>query len=39
MPFMIEDDSILFKYNEIWNKIKITLNIKFHSMPVMMKIT
>ena len=36
---MIEDDSVLFKYKEIWNKIKITLNIKLHSMPVMMKIT
>ena len=34
MSFMIEDHSILTKYNEIWNKIKKTLNIKFHSMPV-----
>ena len=33
MSFMIEDDSVLVKYNEIWNKIKNTLNIKFHSMP------
>ena len=33
-PFMIEDDSVLVKYNEIWNKIKKTLNIKFHSRPV-----
>ena len=31
---MIEDDRVLVKYNEIWNKIKKTLNIKFHSMPV-----
>ena len=31
---MIEDDRALVKYNEIWNKIKKTLNIKFHSMPV-----
>ena len=31
---MIEDDSVLVKYNEIWNKIKKKLNIKFHSMPV-----
>ena len=30
---MIEDNSVLIKYNEIWNKIKKTLNIKFHSMP------
>ena len=34
MSFMIEHDSVLVKYNEIWNKIKKTLNIKFHSMPV-----
>ena len=34
MSFMIEDDSVLVKYNEIWNKIKKTLNIKFHSMLV-----
>ena len=31
---MIENDSLLVKYNEIWNKIKKTLNIKFHSIPV-----
>ena len=31
---MIEDDRVLVKYNEIWNKVKKTLNIKFHSMPV-----
>ena len=31
---MIEDDSILVKYNETWNNVKNTLNIKFHSMPV-----
>ena len=33
MSFMIQDDSALVKYNEIWNKIKKTLNIKFHSTP------
>ena len=32
--FVIKDDDVLDKYNEIWNKIKNTLNIKFHSMPV-----
>ena len=32
--FVIKDDSVLDKYNEIWNKIKNTLNIKFHSMLV-----
>ena len=26
--------SVLIKYNEIWNKIKKTLNIKFHSVLV-----
>ena len=31
--FLIKDD-VLEKYNEIWNTIKETLNIKFHSMPV-----
>ena len=30
---MIEN-VVLVKYNEILNKIKKTLNIKFHSMPV-----
>ena len=34
MFFAIKDDSVLDKYNEIWDKIKETLNIKFHSMPV-----
>ena len=32
--FIIKDDDVLNKYNEIWNKIKNTLSIKFHSMPV-----
>ena len=34
MSFIITDDSFLIKYNEIWNKIKKTLNTKFHSVPV-----
>ena len=34
MSFMIKDDGILVKYNEIWNKIKKKLNTKFDSMPV-----
>ena len=34
MPFVIKDDDVLNKYNEIWDKIKETLSIKFHSMPV-----
>ena len=31
---MIEDDSVLVKYNEMWNNVKKTLNIKFHGMPI-----
>ena len=34
MSFMIKNDDVLDKHNEIWNKIKITLNIKFHSMSI-----
>ena len=34
MSFMIQDDSVLVKYNEIWNKIKDIKGIKFHSNPV-----
>ena len=34
MPFVIEDDYVLDKYNEIWDKIKERLNVKFHRMPV-----
>ena len=35
MSFKIEDDSVYFKYNEIWNKIKELLGgIKFHSEPI-----
>ena len=34
MSFLIKEDDVLDKYNEIWNKIKKTLNTKFHSMPV-----
>ena len=34
MSFIIKDDSVLVKYNEIWNEMKKTLNTKFHSMPV-----
>ena len=34
MPFMIKNDHILSKYNEIWDKIKETLSIEFHSKPV-----
>ena len=34
MLFVIKDDSVPDKYNEIWDKIKETLNIKLHRMPV-----
>ena len=34
MSFLIKDDGLLDKYNEIWDKFKGLLNIKFHSMPV-----
>ena len=34
MSFIVKDDSVLFKYNEIWSKIKKTLNTKFNSMSV-----
>ena len=33
MSFVIKDDDVWDKYNEIWNKIKKILNIKLHSMP------
>ena len=34
MSFVIKDDEVLDKYNEIQDKIKETLSIKFHSIPV-----
>ena len=34
MSFVIKDDDVLDKYNGIWDKIKETLSIKFHSTPV-----
>ena len=34
MSFVIKDDDMLDKYKEIWDKIKETLSIKFHSTPV-----
>ena len=34
VSFVIKDDDVLDKYNEIQDKIKETLSIKFHSMPV-----
>ena len=34
MSFVIKVDDVLNKYNEIWDKIKETLSIKFHGMSV-----
>ena len=34
MSFEIEDEDVYLKYNEIWNKIKRILNLKFHSQPI-----
>ena len=34
MSFVTKDDDVLDKYSEIREKIRKTLNIKFHSMPV-----
>ena len=34
MSFVIKDNDVLDKYDEIGDKIKETLYIKFHSMPV-----
>ena len=34
MFFLIKDDDVLDKYNEIWKRIKKILGIKFHSTPL-----
>ena len=34
MSFVIKDDDASGNYNEIWEKIKETLNVKFHNIPV-----
>ena len=34
MSFMVRDDSVLNKQNEVWDKIKEKLNIKFDTLPV-----
>ena len=34
MSHMIEDNSALFKYSNVWNKFKKNKGIKFHSNPV-----
>ena len=34
MSCFIKDDDALYKYNDIWDKIKEKLNIKIHSEPI-----
>ena len=34
MSFKIEDKSMYLKYTEIWNKVKNSINVKFHSQPI-----
>ena len=34
MSLEIEDESVYLKYSEIWNKIKKSLNARFHSQPI-----
>ena len=34
MSFKIENESVYLKYIEIWNKIKNSLNLKYHSQPI-----
>ena len=34
MSFMVKDDNVQDNYNNIWDKIKEKLSIKFHNMPV-----
>ena len=34
MPFLIKDDELLKKYNEIWEKVKNSINKEFISKPV-----
>ena len=34
MSFVIKDDDVVDKNNEIWDKIKMDLNIKLHSISV-----
>ena len=34
MSFKIEDDDVFVKYNEIWNKTKTVVNIRFHIQPI-----
>ena len=33
MSFRVDNEDVYLEYNEIWNKIKKILNIRFHSQP------
>ena len=39
MSYKIDDDSVYIRYNQIWNKIRELLGVKFHSEPIMMTVT
>ena len=34
MPFKIEDEKVYVKYNQIWNKIRELLGVKFYAEPI-----
>ena len=34
MSFKIDDDNVYIKYNQIWNKIKESLGVKFYTEPI-----
>ena len=34
LSFKIEDEKVYLKYTEMWNKIKKSLNTRFHSQPI-----
>ena len=34
MSFLIENENVYLKYIEIWNKIKMLLNTRFHSQTI-----
>ena len=34
ISFFIKDDEMLYKYNEIWDRVKEKLNMTFHSKPI-----
>ena len=34
MSFKVKDESVYLKYNEIWDKTKKLLGIRFHSQPI-----